>query len=82
MEEIEALVHRHQDKLSIEKISTKNKGYQAELTVVTYCRKRKDCEGKSKFRILLMITCIPEFWSAWKGAHHNRACTKGPLHIK
>ncbi|KAI5660917.1 hypothetical protein M9H77_20240 [Catharanthus roseus] len=53
LEEIEALVHRHQDKLSIETISTKNKGYHAETTVVTYCRNRKDCDGKSKFRILL-----------------------------
>ncbi|XP_071925401.1 uncharacterized protein [Coffea arabica] len=53
LEEIEALVHRHPDKLSIETIPSKNKGYNAEMTVVTYCRKRKDCDGKSKFRVLL-----------------------------
>ncbi|KAL3505486.1 hypothetical protein ACH5RR_035327 [Cinchona calisaya] len=53
LEEIETLVHRHPDKLSIETIFSKNKGYQAEMTVVTYCSKRTDCDGKSKFRILL-----------------------------
>ncbi|CAK9178333.1 unnamed protein product [Ilex paraguariensis] len=53
MEEIEALVHRHSDKLSIETITSKNKGYQSEITVVTYCRNRKEIDDRSKFRILL-----------------------------
>lgn len=53
IEEIEALVRRHPDKLSIQTVSSTNKGYQAEVTVITYCRKRKDCDGKSKLRILL-----------------------------
>ncbi|CAA2998521.1 Histidine kinase 3 [Olea europaea subsp. europaea] len=64
-EEIESLVHRHPDKLLIEKISSKNRGYGAEMTVVTYCQNRKESDDRSKFRILLIITCIPEFWTAW-----------------
>ncbi|CAI9117085.1 OLC1v1018413C1 [Oldenlandia corymbosa var. corymbosa] len=53
LEEIEGLVDRHPDKLSIETISSKNKGYQAKMNVVTYCREKKECDGKSKLRILL-----------------------------
>ncbi|KAL2895493.1 Zinc carboxypeptidase A 1 [Bienertia sinuspersici] len=52
MEQIEALVNRHPNKLSIETIESGNKGYQAEVAVVTYCRDRKE-DDKSKFRILL-----------------------------
>ncbi|XP_022875417.1 uncharacterized protein LOC111393883 [Olea europaea var. sylvestris] len=53
LEEIKSLVHRHPDKLSMEKISSKNKGYEAEMTVVTYCQNRKETDDRSKFRILL-----------------------------
>ncbi|KAK4351817.1 hypothetical protein RND71_027335 [Anisodus tanguticus] len=53
LEEIETLVHRHPSKLSMETFSTQNKGYHAEMTVVTYCRNKKDCDDKSKLRILL-----------------------------
>ncbi|OIT24537.1 PREDICTED: mast cell carboxypeptidase A [Nicotiana attenuata] len=53
LDEIEALVHRHPSKLSLETFSSQNKGYLAEMTVVTYCRNRKDCDDKSKLRILL-----------------------------
>lgn len=53
MEQIKALVHRHPDKLSLEKFSGKNKGYRAEMTVVTYCRNRKQMHDKLKYRILL-----------------------------
>lgn len=55
LEEIKALVHRHPDKLTVETIKTGNKGYKAEITVVTYCRNRKETDDRSKFRILLMI---------------------------
>ncbi|KAI8005021.1 hypothetical protein LOK49_LG08G00107 [Camellia lanceoleosa] len=53
MEQIKALVYRHPDKLYMETTGGKNKGYRAEMTVVTYCRNRKDIDDKSKFRILL-----------------------------
>lgn len=81
MEEIEALVNRHQDRLHVgvfwiffffslscyllcsfesiifqqmETFQSTNKGYHAELNVVTYCRNRTAIEDKSKFRILLV----------------------------
>ncbi|GKU98126.1 hypothetical protein SLEP1_g11166 [Rubroshorea leprosula] len=54
IEEIKSLVHRHPDKLMIETMKTANKGYEAEITVVTYCRSRKESDDRSKFRILLM----------------------------
>ncbi|KAG5542783.1 hypothetical protein RHGRI_015782 [Rhododendron griersonianum] len=53
MEQIKALVHRHPDKLYMETFRSKNKGYHAEMTVVTYCRNRKQIDDKSKYRILL-----------------------------
>ncbi|KAL5778356.1 hypothetical protein ACOSP7_011282 [Xanthoceras sorbifolium] len=53
MEQISNLVHRHPDKLTMETIKTGNKGYNAELNVVTYCRNRKDGDDRTKFRILL-----------------------------
>ncbi|KAL3638950.1 hypothetical protein CASFOL_016857 [Castilleja foliolosa] len=53
LDEIESLVHRHPEKLSIEKISSKNKGYESEMTVVTYSRTRKESDDKAKLRILL-----------------------------
>uniref|UniRef100_A0A2N9G5H3 Peptidase M14 domain-containing protein n=1 Tax=Fagus sylvatica TaxID=28930 RepID=A0A2N9G5H3_FAGSY len=53
VEEIKALVHRHPDKLTMETIKSRNKGYPAEISVVTYCRGRKDNDDRSKFRILL-----------------------------
>ncbi|THG23978.1 hypothetical protein TEA_023067 [Camellia sinensis var. sinensis] len=42
MEQIKALVYRHPDKLYMETTGGKNKGYRAEMIVVTYCRNRKD----------------------------------------
>lgn len=54
----------------METIETGNQGYKAEVTVVTYCRNRKEIDDRSKFRILLMIPCLPEFWAAWEGAHY------------
>ncbi|PSS19872.1 Carboxypeptidase [Actinidia chinensis var. chinensis] len=53
MEEIKALVHRHPDKLYMEVIGRQNKGYHAEMTVVTYCRNRKEIDDRSKYRVLL-----------------------------
>ncbi|XP_062164665.1 metallocarboxypeptidase A-like protein MCYG_01475 [Alnus glutinosa] len=53
MEQIKALVHRHPDKLTMETIKSRNKGYQAEISVVTYCRGRRENNDGSKFRVLL-----------------------------
>ncbi|XP_052202265.1 uncharacterized protein LOC127808010 [Diospyros lotus] len=53
MEEIKSLVHRHPDKLHMETFGSKNKGYHSEMTVVTYCRNRKEVDDSSKYRILL-----------------------------
>lgn len=53
LEQIKALVDRHPDKLTVDTIETENKGYQAEITVVTYCRSRRQSGDRSKFRILL-----------------------------
>lgn len=52
MEEIEALVHRHPNKLTMETFEAENKGYLAHVAVVTYCRNRQE-DDKSKFRILV-----------------------------
>lgn len=52
MEQIKALVHRHPDKLAMETMQSSNRDYQAEISVVTYCRGRGKDE-RSKFRILL-----------------------------
>ncbi|PKI55132.1 hypothetical protein CRG98_024423 [Punica granatum] len=51
--EINDLVRRHPDKLTMDTIKAGNKGYRSELAVVTYCRGRKDVDSNSKFRILL-----------------------------
>ncbi|XP_023546095.1 putative metallocarboxypeptidase ecm14 isoform X2 [Cucurbita pepo subsp. pepo] len=53
MKEIKALVHRHPDKLTIETMEARNKGYFAEIPVVTYCHGRNKVNDMSKFRILL-----------------------------
>ncbi|KAJ8772735.1 hypothetical protein K2173_027912 [Erythroxylum novogranatense] len=53
LEQVKALVHRHPDKLSVDTIEAGNKGYQAEITVVTYCKMGRECDERSKFRILL-----------------------------
>ncbi|XVF35840.1 hypothetical protein REPUB_Repub19eG0005700 [Reevesia pubescens] len=53
IEQITSLVHRHPDKLTVETIRAGNKGYEAEVTVVTYCQSRKESDDRSKFRILL-----------------------------
>ncbi|KAK8512620.1 hypothetical protein V6N12_075190 [Hibiscus sabdariffa] len=70
IEQIKSLVHRHPDKLTVETIGAGNKGYKSEITVVTYCHSRKGSDDKSKFRILLIIHCLPEFWAAWTGAYY------------
>ncbi|KAF3446887.1 hypothetical protein FNV43_RR12067 [Rhamnella rubrinervis] len=51
--EIKAMVHRHPDKFTLETFKSGNKGYRAEVGVVTYCRRRQDTDDSSKFRILL-----------------------------
>lgn len=52
MEEIEALVHRHPNKFTMETFGGESKGYLAHVAVVTYCRNRQE-NDKSKFRVLL-----------------------------
>lgn len=71
LEEIKNLVDRHPDILSMETLNGKNRGYEADVNVVTYCQNREETDEKSKFRILIMIACIPEFWSAREGAYYN-----------
>ncbi|KAF8088725.1 hypothetical protein N665_0532s0084 [Sinapis alba] len=56
MEHIHYLVHPHPGKLSIELIKSGNKGYNAEVNVVTYCRGRRQRDDRSNFRILLFLT--------------------------
>lgn len=53
MHEIKALVHRHPNKLSMETVKAGNKGYGAEIAVVTYCKGKRDSPEKPKLRILL-----------------------------
>ncbi|KAL6995962.1 hypothetical protein U1Q18_006099 [Sarracenia purpurea var. burkii] len=53
IQEIKALVHRHPNKLSMEMFGSNNKGYHADMNVVTFCQNRKDINDKSKYRILL-----------------------------
>ncbi|CAL5205528.1 unnamed protein product [Lathyrus oleraceus] len=53
MDEIKDLVHRHPDKLSMETVKARNKGYGAEIAVVTYCKGKKDTAERPKIRILL-----------------------------
>ncbi|KEH36303.1 zinc carboxypeptidase family protein [Medicago truncatula] len=53
MHEIKALVHRHPNKFSMETVKAGNKGYGAEIAVVTYCKGKRDSPEKPKLRILL-----------------------------
>ncbi|KAI4377640.1 hypothetical protein MLD38_015236 [Melastoma candidum] len=53
MQEIKELVRRHPDKLSMDSIKGGNRGYQSEVSVVTYCNNRRESYNDSKFRILL-----------------------------
>lgn len=38
----------------METIKAGNRGYDAEISVVTYCKRKKDNDERSKFRILLV----------------------------
>ncbi|KAE9603505.1 hypothetical protein Lal_00002025 [Lupinus albus] len=53
MKEIRDLVHRHPDKLNMETLKAGNKGYDAEVAVVTYGKGKSHNDERSKFRILL-----------------------------
>lgn len=44
----------HVFKKQLETVKSRNKGYQAEVKVVTFCRRRQESDDKSKFRILLV----------------------------
>ncbi|KAG6526717.1 hypothetical protein ZIOFF_016718 [Zingiber officinale] len=70
LKEIKAAVVRHPDTLTMETIKADNKGYVAEILVVTYNRHTEDVDDQSKFRILLNIPCIPELWTAWERTYY------------
>ncbi|KAM1133021.1 hypothetical protein ACFX15_041598 [Malus domestica] len=53
MEEIKALVFRHPDELTLDTMKSRNKGYSAEIAIVTYCRRRQETDDQPKLRILL-----------------------------
>ncbi|KAJ6802276.1 carboxypeptidase B2 [Iris pallida] len=53
LEEVEQLVGRHRDRFTLETMRAQNKGYAAEIAVITYNRLNKLMNGDSKFRILL-----------------------------
>ncbi|XP_066317675.1 uncharacterized protein [Miscanthus floridulus] len=53
LREIKALVARHSDKLSMDTIRTSNKGYSAELFVVTFNHLKENMDNGSKVHILL-----------------------------
>ncbi|XP_042439131.1 uncharacterized protein LOC122024543 isoform X2 [Zingiber officinale] len=53
LKEIKATVVRHPDTLTMETIKEGNKGYAAEILVVTYNQHTEDVDDQSKFRILL-----------------------------
>ncbi|WOL17270.1 hypothetical protein Cni_G26059 [Canna indica] len=53
LKEIKAMVVRHPDTLAMETMEAGNKGYAAEILVVTYNRQMKSANDKSKCRILL-----------------------------
>ncbi|WVZ19053.1 hypothetical protein V8G54_006375 [Vigna mungo] len=53
MGEIRALVRRHPDKLTMETLKAANKGYGAQITVVTYGKEKEEKNKRSKLRILL-----------------------------
>ncbi|CAL5024435.1 unnamed protein product [Urochloa decumbens] len=53
LDEIKALVARHSDKLSMDAVKTSNKGYSAELFVVTFNHMKESVDNGSKVHILL-----------------------------
>ncbi|XP_042381537.1 putative metallocarboxypeptidase ECM14 [Zingiber officinale] len=53
LKEIKATVVRHPDTLTMETIKAGNKGYAAEVLVVTYNRQTEDVDDQSKLRVLL-----------------------------
>ncbi|XP_077220862.1 Zn-dependent exopeptidases superfamily protein [Tasmannia lanceolata] len=53
MKQVKALISRHPDRLTMQTIRAGNKGYSAEILVVTYSRARREIDEHSKFRILL-----------------------------
>ncbi|KAG6487293.1 hypothetical protein ZIOFF_055879 [Zingiber officinale] len=54
LKEIKVMVVRHPDTLTMEIIKAGNKGYAAEILVVTYNRHTEDVDDESKLRILLV----------------------------
>ncbi|PKA47823.1 hypothetical protein AXF42_Ash020226 [Apostasia shenzhenica] len=53
LKEVKALVGRHEDKLTMETLGAANKGYSAEVLVVTYNHVNDQQKNDLKFRILL-----------------------------
>lgn len=55
-------------------VTSTNKGYQAEITVITYSRNRKEIDDRSKFRILLVSFLFPSICVGdciWSRLKHN-----------
>ncbi|GJN18820.1 hypothetical protein PR202_gb06023 [Eleusine coracana subsp. coracana] len=55
LHEIKDLVGRHPDKLSMDTIQASNKGYSAELFVVTFNQVKESADNGSKVHVLLMV---------------------------
>ncbi|KAI3778443.1 hypothetical protein L2E82_07736 [Cichorium intybus] len=53
LEQIKKMVNNHQDRFHMDTFTSTNKGYKAELNVVTYCQNTNEIKDKSKIRILL-----------------------------
>ncbi|KAJ0966894.1 hypothetical protein J5N97_023811 [Dioscorea zingiberensis] len=53
LKEVKALVHRHPEKLTAETLREDDKGYAAEIVVVTYNSAKIPKNGNLKFRVLL-----------------------------
>ena len=55
-------------------VTSTNKGYQAEITVITYSHNRKEIDDGSKFRILLVSFLFPSICllhCIWSRLKHN-----------
>ncbi|KAG6489754.1 hypothetical protein ZIOFF_051032 [Zingiber officinale] len=74
LKEIMAPVVRHPDTLTMETIKAGNKGYATEILVVTYNRHTEDVDDQSKFRILLTLSVVLEFWKSFSHVQILELC--------
>ena len=70
LSEIKALVARNPDRLTMDTLRAGNKGYSAEMLVVTFNHVKKTVHAGSKIKILLKVHCLPELWAAWQRTYH------------